>query len=169
MFEGGRGTASLAKPPRCIVTTKHPLAPLMSHVHASTISISMWSVSFPHHEGTVSSLLLWMASLDGVKPSSWSTVTQRPSSSPSFRTGLLDLAHQKLSQPIAVPSLYQLFSPNYANFWFIRSTTYNPASNGMVERLHRQLKAALMSHAAHKHLTQIYLIPSPTYLMVFLM
>ncbi len=135
MFGGGRGAASLAKPPRCIVTIKRPLAPLMSRVHASTMSLSIWSVSFPHHEGNVSSLLVWIASLDGVKPSRWSTVTQRPSFSPSFRTGLLGLAHQCV------------------NFWFIRSTAYHPATNGMVERLHRQLKAALMSHAAREHLT----------------
>ncbi len=47
----------------------------------------------------------------------WSTVTPIPSSSPSFRTGLLDLAHQKLSQSIAVPSLNQRFSPNCVNSW----------------------------------------------------
>ncbi len=33
----------------------------------------------------------------------------------------------------------------------IRTTVYNPAANGMVEHLHRQLKAALMSHADREH------------------
>ncbi len=32
-----------------------------------------------------------------------------------------------------------------------QATAYHPAANGMVERLHRQLKAALMSHATREH------------------
>ena len=30
----------------------------------------------------------------------------------------------------------------------IRTTSYHPQSNGMVERLHRQLKAAIMAHSS---------------------
>ncbi len=113
MFASGRGAAPHARPPRCIATTKHLLKPLMSPMHVSTMCISIWSVSFLHHEGTVSSLLVWIASLDGVKPSHWS---------PSCRTGLLDLAHQSLSQPTTVPSLNQRFSPNYVNSWVASSS-----------------------------------------------
>ncbi len=54
MFAGGRGAASHARPPRCIATTKHILEPLMPQAHVSTMCKSIWSVPFPHHEGTVS-------------------------------------------------------------------------------------------------------------------
>ncbi len=33
----------------------------------------------------------------------------------------------------------------------IRTTAYHPAANGMVERLHRQLEAALIPHATRQH------------------
>ncbi len=32
-----------------------------------------------------------------------------------------------------------------------RTTAYHPVANGIVERLHRQLKAALMAHAVRQH------------------
>ncbi len=34
----------------------------------------------------------------------------------------------------------------------VLTTAYHPAAKGVVERLHRQLKAGLMSHAAREHL-----------------
>ncbi len=104
---------------------KAPIGTLDAPDARSIMFISIWPVPFPHHEGTVSSLFMWVVSLDGVKPSRWSAVTPRPPSSPSFRTGLFDLAHLKLSQRIAVPSLNQRFSPNCVNCW-IASVSEQP-------------------------------------------
>ena len=40
-----------------------------------------------------------------------------------------------------------------------RTTSYHPQSNGMVERFHRQLKAAIMAHTNHRiHGQQHYLL-----------
>ncbi len=47
------------------------------------------------------------------------------------------------------PSLFKLC--DFLGFERIRTTAYHPAANGMIKHLHRQLKAALMSHAARKH------------------
>ncbi len=54
MFENGRSAASIARPPRCIDTKKHILAPSMPSIHCSTTSTSARSVPFPHHVCTMS-------------------------------------------------------------------------------------------------------------------
>ncbi len=72
------------------------LAPSLSPMPVSTTT---WSAPSPHNEGSASSLPVWIDPLDGVKPSLWPTVTPRLSSSPSYKTRLLDLAHQSVSQP----------------------------------------------------------------------
>ncbi len=64
-----------------------PIGNLLPPTHAFIMCILIWSGPYPHHNSTVSFSPVWIASHYFVKPSRWSTVTPRPSSSPSCRTG----------------------------------------------------------------------------------
>ncbi len=83
------------------------------------------------------------------KPSHWPTASPRPSSLPSCKTGLpKSVTTDRGSQFEST-----LFSKlcDFLGCERIRTTAFHLAENEMVERLHRQLKAALMSHADREH------------------
>ncbi len=136
----GSGAASIAKPPRCIVTTKHTLAPLMSRMSQSqghrflltcVDRFTRWCEAIPlvdRHIETVKLALLqnWISRFGAPK-------ADTTDCGPQFKSTLF----AKLCEFLGCER--------------IRATPYHPAANGMVVRLHRQLKAALMSHAAREH------------------
>ncbi len=77
------------------------------HVHIDRVG------PLSHHEGSTSSLPAWIDSLNSL----WPAVTPRPSSSPSCKTRLLDLAHLSVSQPTVVPSSNQRTPSSCMNSW----------------------------------------------------
>ncbi len=67
-------------------------------------------------------LVVWIDSLDGVKPSFWPTVTPRQLSSPSCKPGLLNLAQNSLLHPIAPNPDW--INASHQTMWFLGSHTH---------------------------------------------
>ncbi len=90
---------------------------------------------------------MWIASLDGVKPSGRQ----------SHRVRQNWFARFGAPKSVTTDRGPQFESTRFAKLCeslgceHIRTTAYHPAANGMVERLHRQVKAALMSHPDREH------------------
>ncbi len=123
----------------------------MPSTHASTMCISTWSFPFSHHEGTVSFLPVWTASLEAILLVDSHT-----------ETIILTFLQNWIAQFDAPKSVITDRGPQFESRFFAklceflgcernRTTAYHPTTNGMVERLHCQLKAALMSHADREH------------------
>ncbi|XP_047990749.1 uncharacterized protein LOC125229853 [Leguminivora glycinivorella] len=78
-----------------------------------------------------------------------STGKPRPYLTPSFRRAVFDKLHN-LSHPGVRPTTRLLVSRRLLHTCAtkrVRTTAYHPCANGMIERVHRQLKAALMCHS----------------------
>ncbi len=163
------GTFCLEWPTKRCSRVDEVLHPLPNHQGASSQQSTHWHLwcpgctlppcphrsdrsSFPITRAPFAPYLCGSLHFNGVKPSRWSTVTPIPSFSPSCRTWLLDLAHQKLSQPIAVPSLSQRFSPNCVNSW-VASASKQPRITQPPTEWLTGLTIYLSSFSASGHLS----------------
>ncbi len=126
----------------------HHLELLLPQMLDSVTSTWIWSAHYYHQKAAGTCSLSSTDLPDGRKQSHIQALVPKLSILHFFKTGYLNMAHQPLLQQTVIPSSNPINSNNseFLGCKRRRTTAYHTAAKEMVERVHRQLKAALMAH-----------------------